>query len=131
MSYEAEKRFVMSTKVVVPTNKWKAKSKGVKAGLDTSKHPEVLLLSADLREAVNTIIEAHDEIVFLKQELTVANWRERVLVKRGSKKPKEEFTLNEYVDEVMELVKSGPEVQRQILDSIQNPYCEKISGSLM
>ena len=112
VSFEAEKRFVMSTEVVVPTSKWKAKSKGVKAGLDTSKHPEVLLLSADLREAVNTIIEAHDEIVFLKQELTVANWRERVLVKRGSKKPKEEFTLNEYVDEVMELVKSGKRFTR-------------------
>ena len=88
VSFEAEKRFVMSTEVVVPTSKWKAKSKGVKAGLDTSKHPEVLLLSADLREAVNTIIEAHDEIMFLKQELTVANWRERVWSSVGRRSQK-------------------------------------------
>lgn len=107
VSFVAGKRFLMSTEVQVPTSKWKPKSKGVKAGLDIEKHPEEVVKAAQIREAVNLIIEAHDEIVFMKQDLTVANWRERVLVKRGAKKPKEEFTLNEYVDEVMEAVKGG------------------------
>ena len=107
VSFEAEKRFVMSTEVIVPTSKWKPKTKSSKAGLHVEKYPEEVVNAAQIREAVNLIIDAHDEIVFNKQELTVANWRERVLVKRGAKKPKEEFTLNEYVDEVMWSVKKG------------------------
>ena len=55
---------MMSTEVQVPTSKWKPKSKGVKAGLDIEKHPEEVVKAAQIREAVNLIIEAHDEIVF-------------------------------------------------------------------
>ena len=107
VSFAAEKRFVMSTEVIVPTSKWKPKTKSSKAGLHVEKYPEEVVKAAQIREAVNLIIDAYDEIVFNKQDLTVANWRERVLVKRGAKKPKEEFTLNEYVDEVMWSVKKG------------------------